>query len=130
MKLGSGVNVLRGVNVRVGVKGTGGSAATVCVAAASAVCTINVPIAFGSSGGIGVGPIKVGTHPIKRDRVMQQISSFVLDDVMFPLCSRDMFHDLFYNFFHAPNGSTLQTDFDPMRVRWRFRKNIFHNTLR
>ena len=57
VEVGSGVNVLRGVDVTVSV---GGIAACVCMDAASAVCAIYVLIAFGSSGGTGAEA--VGTH--------------------------------------------------------------------
>ncbi len=69
----------------VGVKVEGGIATTVCVEAALAVCTINVPIALGSSGGMGVGVIKDGTHPMISDRVVRQINSFIFGDAIFPL---------------------------------------------
>ena len=55
--LGSGVNVLRGVEVKVAVRVAGGMAATVCVDAALAVCAISRLIELGSvvARGIGVG---------------------------------------------------------------------------
>ena len=69
----------------VAVNVAGGMANMVCVEAASAVCTINVPIALGSRGGIGVGVINAGVHPMSRDRVVKQVSSFILGDAMVPL---------------------------------------------
>jgi hypothetical protein len=35
-------------------------------------------------------------------------------------------HDL----LDASHGSAFQTDFDPMRMRWGFGEDIFHNSLR
>ena len=115
--------MLRGVGVKVAVEVAGGMAAIVCVDAAAAVCTINVPIAFGSSGGMGVGVIKVGTHPMIKDRVVKQINSFILDDAILPLVSRDDVL-LFYNLFYTSNGSTFQADFDPVRMGRGFRQDV------
>src|ERR1043165_1895590 len=86
VRLGSGVNVFRGVGVKVAVGVEGGIAASVCMDAASAVCPIIKSIAFESSGGIAVGLGIAGTHPISNARIMNQIDSFPLDDVMFLLC--------------------------------------------
>ena len=75
----------RGVGVREAVEVGGGSAVIVWLDAASAVCTMNVPIALGSSGGMGVGVAKDGTHPIINDRIVKQVNSFVPVSAMFPL---------------------------------------------
>ncbi len=85
--------MLRGVGVRVAVEVKGGNASIVWVEATSAVCTINVSMAFGSSGGIGVGVTKEGAHPTINDRAIKQVSSFILGDAMLPLVNRDIFYD-------------------------------------
>ena len=116
--------MLRGVEVNVGVNVAGGMAATVCVEAALAVWAMNVPIALGSSGGMGVGVTNPGTHPISRDRIVKHISNFIFGDAIFPLGTGScLFHDL----FHASNRAALQPDLDPVWMRWGFCKNVLHN---
>ena len=79
----SGVKVFRGVDVKVAIEVDAGITASVCAEAALAVCTINVPIALGSSGGMGVGVAREGTHPIINEKVIDQINSFILGAAMF-----------------------------------------------
>ena len=69
--VGSGVNVLLGVDVKVAV---GGIAAMVCVDAAPAVCTMNRLIALGSS--VGTGVTMAGAHARVIIRAMNQIKIF------------------------------------------------------
>jgi hypothetical protein len=59
-------------------------AATVCTDAASAVCAINTLMVFGSSGGMGVGVAREGTHPMTSDKVVKQINSFSFVGGIFP----------------------------------------------
>ena len=75
VNVGSGVNVFRGVDEGVNV---GGIASCVCVDAASAVCTIYVLIAFGSSGATGV--TMDGTHARTRIKVVNQRNNFFPGD--------------------------------------------------
>lgn len=83
VKVDSGVNVLGGVTVKVAVDVNTGTAAAVCVDAASAVCTIKVLIALGSSGAIGTGIATDGTHAMINAKVVNQNNSFFLGDCMF-----------------------------------------------
>jgi hypothetical protein len=71
VNVASGVNVLRSVGVKVGVDGI---ASSVCMDAASAVCTIYVLIAFGSNGGTGV--IAEGTHAMTKTNAMNKMKIF------------------------------------------------------
>lgn len=82
--VGSGVYVFRGVAVEVTVGVNVGIAAAVWTEAASAVCAIRTLIAFGSSGGMGVGVARDGTQPRISVRIVDQINSFILDKVMLP----------------------------------------------
>lgn len=88
VKVDSGVNVLRGVAVKVAVEVNTGTAAAVCVDAASAVCMIKVLIAFGSSGAMGAGVATAGTHAMINTKVVNQSHSFFLDDRMLSIQGR------------------------------------------
>ena len=77
MKLGSGVNVLRGVEVIVAVSVAGGMAAMVCVAAAFAVCAMNWLIEFGSVVARGSGVGRDGAQARISASVMNQRDNFL-----------------------------------------------------
>ena len=77
MTLGSGVNVFRGVAVRVAVNVDGGMAATVCVDAAFAVCAISILMALESVVGRGTGVGRAGTQARISVRVMNQRINFL-----------------------------------------------------
>ena len=77
VNVGSGVNVL--LSVGAGGK-VGGMASCVLVDAASAVRTIIVLIAFGSSGGTGVRA--EGAHAMIRIKAMHQIRLFLVGDII------------------------------------------------
>jgi len=70
VKVGSSVNVLGGVTVKVAVEVNAGSAAIVCVDAAAAVCMIKVPIALGSS--VGAGAAMTGAHAMINAKMTNQ----------------------------------------------------------
>lgn len=72
VKVDSGVKVLLSVAVAVSV---GGMAACVFADAASAVCTMEVLMAFGSSGGTGV--IADGAHAITSTSTILQKKNFL-----------------------------------------------------
>ena len=84
VKVDSGVNELGGVTVKVEVDVNTGITAAVCVDAASAVCTIKVLIALGSSGATGTGAATDGTHAMIKAKVVSQSKNFfLLGDCMF-----------------------------------------------
>ena len=85
-----------GVNVVVEVDG--GMAAAVCADAASAVCAINMLMAFESSGGMGVGVANVGIHPTISVRMMNSIHNLIFGATMFPL--------------RHPNGTPMDALYD------------------
>ena len=89
--VGQKLSGLLGQQIIVDNRPGGGSIAMVCVEAASAVCIMNITTASGSRGGIGVGVINDGTHPSSQDRVIQQVSSFIFGDAIFPLVCDDKF---------------------------------------
>lgn len=76
--VGSDVKVLGGVAVKVAVDVNTGIAAAVCMEAASAVCTINVLIALGSSGATGAGVAMDGTHAMISVKAVNQSKTFFL----------------------------------------------------
>ena len=75
--LGSSVSVLRGVGVKVVVGVNVGRAASVWVAAATAVCAMIVPIEFGSMMGAGAEVAKVGTHAMINSSAVNQVRYFI-----------------------------------------------------
>ena len=77
MTLGSGVNVLRGVAVKVGINVNVGTAAAVCIAAASAVCAIIRLIELGSVVWRGTGVGREGAQARISVRVMNQKDNLV-----------------------------------------------------
>lgn len=83
VNVGDGVSVFRGVGVVVAVAVDVGSAAAVWDAAALAVSTINVLIAFGSA--VGKGVANVGTQAMSATRVMDQNRNFTVRFDIFPL---------------------------------------------
>jgi len=82
--VGSGVSILRGVGVKVAVGVEVGMASAVRVDAALAVCTINVPIVFGSVVGTA-GAATAGTHAMTSTSAMNHIRYFVLGVAIIPL---------------------------------------------
>lgn len=121
--VGSGVKVLRGVDVRVGV---GGMATKVCVAAAADVNAMDVLIAFGSRGGMGVAI--VGTHAITSASVISQLNIFVLRDNEFLRMTKAIATDSrIDDLFHTSHLPILQADFDSVRMVRGLGEYILHN---
>jgi hypothetical protein len=116
VKVASGVYVLRGVAVKVAVAVEVGMAASVWTEAASEVCNIYRFTALGSSGGMGVGVTKVGTHETIKLIMIEQRKNLVFGKV---IC--------LYDFLDASNRAALQPDFDPMGMRRGFGENLFHH---
>ena len=83
VKVDSGVNELGGVRVKVAVEVNIGTANAVCVDAASAVCTIKVLIALGSSGATGTGVAMDGTHAMIKAKVVNRSKVFFPGACMF-----------------------------------------------
>ena len=118
--VGSGVNVLLGVFVKVAV---GGMATIVCVAAAAAVCATYSWTAFELRVGAGFG--MDGTHAVINVNTINQPNMFVLWVKFFSKVQGLLFH----NFLYASHLPILQADLDAMRMVWGLGKDIFYHAF-